>query len=264
MYPKLFHIYGPIEINGFNAALLVGIGLFFYAALRHPGLNKHISTTDFLNISIETGIAAVIGGRILHIISQWKEYDSVLQMLMIWNGGMSILGALAAGFIYALWSLKSKRLPMLTLFDIGALYAPLIHGIARIGCFLVGCCHGCQTAVPWGITYTNELVHAPLNVSLHPTQLYSSLLYFGIFIFLYFLATRRSAQAGTITLLYLMATSFERWFIDFFRGDRIMTAAPYPYNYFSFHQWIALGIFLAAGTTLYYLHTYKRRIHESV
>ena len=46
MYPKLLHIYGLIEINSFNAALsLLGIGLFFYAALRHPGLEKYISTS---------------------------------------------------------------------------------------------------------------------------------------------------------------------------------------------------------------------------
>lgn len=263
MYPKLLHIYGPIEINSFNAALMGGIALFFYAALRHPGLGKYITTHDFINISVESAIAGILGGRILHIISEWKSYDSFWQMLGIWNGGLSILGAIAGIAGYSLWSLKRKGLPIFELFDIAALYAPLIHGVARIGCFLVGCCYGCPTSLPWGVTYTHPLVAAPLHVHLHPTQLYSSLLFFGIFILMKFVIAKKVTRAGQLSMVYLMAMSFERLFVDFFRGDRIVVSTKTGVSFFSFHQWIALCIFVGACMIFLCLRG-RRVVHESI
>lgn len=259
MYPKLLHIYGMVEINSFNAALMVGIGLFFFAALRHPGLGKYISTSDFINISVESAIAGILGGRLLHIISEWRSYTSLWQMLSIWNGGLSILGALAGVVCYSLWSLKQKGLPVFELYDVAALYAPLIHGVARIGCFLVGCCYGCPTSLPWAVTYTHPLVAAPLHVQIHPTQLYSSLLFFGIFILMRFVIAKRTTRAGQLSMLYLMTMSFERWFVDFFRGDRIMLNS----TSFSFHQWIAMSIFLGALVIFLCLRS-RRVMHESL
>ena len=268
MYPKLLHIYGPLEINSFNAAILLGIVVFFYAALRHPGLEKLISKTDFLNISIESALAGILGGRVLHLISAWQEYNSFFQMISIWNGGLSILGAIAGIALYALWSLKRRHLPIAALFDIAALYAPLIHGIARIGCFLAGCCYGCSTTMPWGITYTNPLVAAPLNVHMHPTQLYSSLLFFGIFIGMYLYAQRAARlgqkRPGELSLIYLMAMSIERWFVDFFRGDRIMLIGKNHFAFFSFHQWLALGVFISALIAFMVLRSSPRHRYESV
>jgi prolipoprotein diacylglyceryltransferase len=93
-----------------------------------------------------------------------------------------------------------RELPMLPVYSLGAIYAPLIHGIARIGCFLIGCCHGCPTNAAWGITYTDPLSHAPLNIPLHPTQLYSSLFYFALFFLLrYCIAPRTKLYGPTDT-----------------------------------------------------------------
>ena len=268
MYPKLLHIYGPIEINSFNGSIIIGVILFFYLALRHPGLERWISKGDFFNISIESAIAGVIGGRILHLISEWREYSSFYQMLSIWNGGMSIFGALGGIFLYSLWALKKRQLPALLLYDVAALYAPLIHGIARIGCFLTGCCYGAPTSVAWGITYTDPLTVAPLHVQVHPTQLYSSLIFFGIFIVMRCFTVQRVSRAGELSMIYLMAMSFERWFVDFFRGDRIMLTSNNPCSFFSFHQWTALFIFVSACTVFMYLRTgrqiHKSEIHESI
>ncbi len=264
MYPKLLHLYGPLEINSFNASIIVGIAIFFYAALRHPGLEKWISKSDFFNISVESAIAGIVGGRVLHILSEWKDYTSFYQMISIWNGGLSLFGAFAGVFFYSLWALKRKQLPVLVLYDVAALYAPLIQGMGRIGCFLAGCCYGCPTSLSWGITYTHPLVVAPLNTQIHPTQLYSSLIFFGIFIVMRFFVFKHVSRAGELSMMYVMAMSFERWFVDFFRGDRIMLPNQHPFSFFSFHQWNALFIFISACIVLVYLRSAHRRVHESV
>ena len=115
MYPKLFTLYGPLEVNSFNAALLVGLLVFFLAALRHTGLEKLISKTYFFSLCIESALAGILGARLLHIISEWNRYQSVWEMLSIWNGGLSIFGTFIAVLLYTLWVLRRKQLPILAL-----------------------------------------------------------------------------------------------------------------------------------------------------
>ena len=256
MYPKLIHLYGPFELNSYNAAIMVGIALFFWAVFRHPGREQWISRSAFFNISVESALAGIIGARLLHVLSTLHDYHSLMDIISIWEGGLSILGAFLGVLLYSLWVLKYKQLPLFIIYDMAALYAPLIHGTARIGCFLVGCCYGCPTHMPWAVTYTNPNVFAPLHVALHPSQLYSSLIFFMLFIALYFFQRNRLSHPGEISMLYLMGMSFERWFIDFFRGDRIMTTAL-----FSFYQWIAILIFVTAAAIFIYLK--MNRQHNS-
>ncbi len=263
MYPKLLHIYGPIEINSFNAALLIGMATALYCALRHPGRDKIIQSNDLINISIETAIAGIVGGRLLHVLSQWSTYDSWAEMLSIWNGGLSILGTVILGVGYALWAIRQKNIPLAPLLDIATIYTPLIHAIGRIGCFLVGCCYGCQTTVPWGITYSHPLVVAPLHIAIHPTQLYSSFAYLCLFLFMRFYVSPRLSTAtfpskwlpqGSALLIYLMGLSTERFFLDFFRGDKV-TMEGAALSLLSFQQWIALALFSGAATAFYVMRS---------
>lgn len=248
MYPKLLHIYGPIEINSFNAALMVGMAMALYGALRHPGREKYIEKSDLINIAIETAIAGIIGGRLLHVLTEWHHYTSWVDMLKIWNGGFSILGTVIVGLSYALWALKKKNVPLSPVFDIAAIYTPLVHALGRIGCFLVGCCWGCETSVLWGVTYCNPLVVAPLNIKMHPTQLYSSCAYFILFLIMrYVIAPRLTSKQlpqGSGVLIYVMGLSIERFFLDFLRGDSIILTGAF--SLLSLQQWIALALFSAA------------------
>ncbi|MBA2307682.1 prolipoprotein diacylglyceryl transferase [Candidatus Dependentiae bacterium] len=259
MYPKLLHLYGPFELNSFNALIIVGIAVFMRAVLAHPGRDAYISKDDFINLSLEAALAGIIGGRLVHVLSDWQHYSSLYDILSIWNGGLSILGAILGVFSYSIISLTAKHIPPLAVFDIAALYAPLIHAIARIGCFLTGCCYGAQTAVPWAIEYVHPLIVAPLHIKIHPTQLYSSALYFLLFFALRRVSAYYPVGTGRLLMLYLMGMSLERLLVDFFRGDRIMMAHP-AFQFLSFHQWLALAIFCTAGIGLVYL---ERKSHSS-
>ena len=69
-------------------------------------------------------------------------------------------------------------MPLLAVLDVVAAPVALGHAIGRLGCFAAGCCYGKPTSLPWGVTFTNPFAErisgTPLNVSLHPTQLYES------------------------------------------------------------------------------------------
>ncbi len=243
MNPKLLTLYGPLEFNGYNTAIMIGIGVFLYYANRHPTRAQYMSSSAFFNLIIESALAALLGGRVLHILSSLSDYPTLYAMISLWDGGLSILGGLLGVLLFSSWRLRQLGVPFAPVADIAALYAPLVHSIARIGCFIVGCCHGAPTDSIFGFTYTHPQALAPLNVPLHPSQLYSSLVYACLFIALYLYAERSKPQAGVITLLYIMGMSLERFLIDFVRGDRILVKSL---PHLSFYQLVAAALFIGA------------------
>lgn len=257
MYPVIFSIYGPFALNSFSVTLALGLCVFTWRTLNHPWRKQLINSQDYTNLVIESALAGIIGGRLLHILSQWKSYSSILQMLSIWNGGLSVLGAVAAVILYAFIYLKRRRIAFFPIADLATLYAPLIHAIARVGCFLAGCCYGKPTQMWWGVTYTNPETSAPLWVKIHPTQLYSALVFIAIFLVLRFIISKSHYKPGYVAMWYLILLGLERISIDFLRGDRIINISDsiITTKLLSLHQWLAL-LFLASGIIgLYSLRT---------
>jgi phosphatidylglycerol:prolipoprotein diacylglycerol transferase len=67
---------------------------------------------------------------------------------------------------------------MWTTCDVFAPGIALGHAIGRFGCLMAGCCYGRPTTKPWGITFHEPFAAAnvgtPLEIALHPTQLYEA------------------------------------------------------------------------------------------
>lgn len=130
------------------------------------------------------------------------------------------------------------------MFDLLAIYAPLAQSIARIGCFVAGCCYGAPSTLAWAV----QPAGAPFCMRLHPTQLYSSISLLLIFLFMRFVATQLCSKPGQLVTLYLILASMERFTVDFWRGDRVFFKYA-PLSILSVHQWIALGIAVIALIT---------------
>jgi len=123
----------------------------------------------------------------------------------------------------AFWYMNRHRMPFWTTCDVFAPGIALGHVTGRLGCLAAGCCYGRATDLPWGITFTNplaaSLVGTPLNIRLHPTQLYEAgaeLLILGVL-----LATERRGRpfAGRTFWGYMLLYAISRYVIEFFRGD---------------------------------------------
>ena len=91
----------------------------------------------------------------------------------------------------------------------------------RQGCFAAGCCWGKPTTLPWGVKFTelgHEITGVPLDVRLHPTQLYESFAMLLVFFFLFWLHKHRRFD-GQVILLYALLYSVIRFAIEFLRDD---------------------------------------------
>ena len=262
MHAKILHICKDLYINSFGLMIVIGIFTSMWLIRRDPRRKKIITIDQLNNILFFGIISSVVGGRIILVLTDPNEIESTYQMLAFWRGGYSILGSVIANIIVFPIVLHFYKISIPKFFDLICTYMPLMQSISRIGCFLAGCCHGKTTNLPWAVTYNDQYSAAPLGISIHPTQLYSSIFLFCIFLFLYFANKHIFTKTGQITKWYLILMSIERFTIDFLRDDRV-----FPKNkmldMFSNHQWmsILIIIFSIVGYKIYYLMINKKK-HE--
>ncbi len=135
--------------------------------------------------------------------------------------------------------LKLSGLPVLSYLDIVILGIATFLAFGRIGCFSVGCCHGCPAKK--GIVYTSTHVEAGFTpyyegVALLPVQLIESAFVFIFIITGVYSQLFRHLQPGTILILYTVVYGSFRFAIEFFRGD---AERPY-FKGLSEAQWTTL------------------------
>lgn len=223
----------------------IGLTLFTWLILTNPKRKQLLTDNQFSTCLMLGVISGIIGGRLMFVFQNYRSLKSISEIVCFWEGGFSILGTIIAVLITVGIYLHSNKIPVLKLFDLVCIYAPLCQSISRIGCFLAGCCYGLPTNLPWGITYTDPHSCAPLGIALHPTQIYSSLVLFAIFIFMRFGITRWCTITGQITCVYLILAGMERFIVDFWRDDRAYFFSL-DLHTFSMNQWIALAMICVA------------------
>ncbi len=245
MHPEFLHIYGPISIQWYGLMIFIGILVFTYAILKDPQRSKLISNDQFFDLMALGILIGIVGGRLLFVLTNRGDINSFYEAIAIWDGGFSILGSIL-GIIGVLpIYLRKKGIRIFELLDFFAIYAPLLQSISRIGCFFAGCCYGCPTNLLWGVKCSG-FCNLEKGHYLHPTQLYSALLLFIIYILLRYWVRNTVKKPGQLTMLYLILESVERFIVDFWRGDREFLAKTGFLGTLSIHQCIAMGICGAA------------------
>jgi|SRR5579875_3091671 len=253
MYPYLGTIptpWGGIPIYTYGVLVATGVLLGLWYATRYASRNG-VDPERVWNLGIYMVLAGLAGAKVWFVLASgdyyWRHRGEIFAFKTLQSGGTfygGVFGALLVAVLYA----HFNRMPVLGLVDSYAAGLPLGHAIGRLGCFAAGCCYGKPTWLPWGVTFTNplaaELVGTPLNVPLHPTQLYESGAEFFNFLLLIFVA-RRQRFRGEIFAMFMMLYGFERGLIEFVRGDPGRTLLLR--GRFSLMQVVSLGlIFLGA------------------
>jgi phosphatidylglycerol:prolipoprotein diacylglycerol transferase len=165
---------------------------------------------------------------------------------MLQRGGMAIFGGIIFGFIFAWMFIRKNKMDLLVTLDLLAPFIALGQAFGRIGCFLNGCCYGRPSE--FGI-YSQVAGQA-----LIPTQLYSSLLLFFIFLILRFMQERRHAP-GQILYFYLFFYSIKRFSIEFFRND-----SPRIFTGLTLFQFLSLAMFFVSLAMLIRTFYFKKKL----
>lgn len=249
MYPVLIRI-GPITIHTYGFMIAIGFLVALYFAIRQAkkeGIESNIIT----DLGFYILIAAIVGSRLLFILINLSYYISnPLAVFKIWEGGLVFYGGVILAVPVVLLYVKKNNLKLWQIADIFTPSIAIGHAFGRIGCFFAGCCFG-RTAetLPWGVIFTNPECLAPLNVRLHPTQLYESAGEFINFFILIMLQKRKSYN-GQIFLSYILIYSVLRFIVEIFRGD---FARGFIISGISVSQGISIIMFITAIWGMWYL-----------
>ena len=187
---------------------------------------KHIE-----NFLLWAMLGIIIGGRLGYVIFYNLPYYIInpLQILYVWQGGMSFHGGLIGITLSMYIFTKINNFRFLSLTDLICAAAPIGIFLGRISNFLNGELWGKKSELPWAIIFK-----CAGNSSRHPSQLYEAF-FEGIIIFivLYYciFKTKILDSPGKISGLFCILYSISRIFIEFFREpDRHIGALYYNYT----------------------------------
>ncbi len=216
MHPVLIEI-GRFRIYSYGFMLAVsffaGIWLAGRRAERH-GINRE----TIYDLSIILIIAAVVGSRMLYILTHRDHYHGIIDVVALWQGGATYYGGMVLAIAGAVVFLRRKGVSFFPIADVCAPSVALGVFLTRIGCFLSGCCFGKPTQCPLGMVFPggSPAGYTMPHMHIHPTQLYSSL--YGIIIFaLLLFVERRVRHSGSTFGFLCIFYGVARFTVDFFR-----------------------------------------------
>ena len=236
---------GPFPIRWYALSYIGGLALgWLYARLlvrsdRLWGTTARPTPDAIDDLVLYSALAIVIGGRLGQVIFyEWPYYSAhPLEILELWNGGMSFHGGLLAACLAIWFVARQAKISILTIGDICAAAAPIGILLGRIANFIRPEEWGRPadaTAVPWAMVFPGVD-----DLPRHPSQLYEAGLE-GILLFIVLaLVVRGGAlkRPGLTTGIFLAGYGVARIFCEFFREPD-----PQPEQ---FAAWLTMGMLLS-------------------
>ena len=244
--PVAFQIFS-LEIRWYSLSYIFGLIFgWFYCKKFLIKDEKILNLFDDLITYLIIGI--IVGGRLGYVVFYNPIYYSknLIEIFMIWNGGMSfhggVLGTIIATYIFG----KKNNINCYIFLDLIAMSVPIGIFLGRISNFINSELYGRQTNIFWSVKF--EKVD---NLSRHPSQIYEAF-FEGIilFILLNFVLKKYFFKAPGITFsLFIIFYSLFRFFIEFTREPDIQLG--FIFLNFTLGQVISV-IFFVAGLSLFY------------
>ncbi len=221
---------GPVNIAWYGVMYAIGLAVT-YIVVEREARRRGLDTGILVNGMIIVAVAALVGGRLYHVIDQWDRYqDDLLSIVLPPYSGLGVYGGIITGFIAAYLYARWKRQPFLTWADCVAPGLLVMQAIARWGNFFNQELYGPPTDLPWGIAIdcehrTPALACPPLgdtaiDAHFHPLFLYESISgAIGAVVLLYLARRVRWFRPGDIVLLFFMWYGTTRFVLETLRTN---------------------------------------------
>lgn len=234
---KSFTVFG-IEIAYYGVIIALGMlagALVAYREAKKTGQK----VDDYIDFTLYTLIAAIIGARIYYVIFEWDYYSAhPLEIFNLRAGGLAIYGGVLASVLTLFIFTKVKKLKFWLMADTAVQGLIIGQIIGRWGNFFNREAFGgytdslfaMQLPVSEAKGITQELIEHLVTVDgvsyvqVHPTFLYEGtwnlLLFIGICLY-----KRHKKFDGEIFAIYLMGYGVGRFIIEGLRTDQLVIKA---------------------------------------
>ncbi len=204
-----------IEIRWYSLAYILGILIGWYLSkkifIKNDEINRKFD--DYIGYII---IGIILGGRLGYVLFYNLNYysNNILDVLKIWEGGMSFHGGLIGVIIASVLFTKKNNDDVFKYLDIVALVAPIGILFGRIANFINSELYGHESSAPWAVQFIKID-----NLYRHPSQLYEAFLegFILFLILLIFWKKKYLEKTGIISALFLIIYSIFRFIVEFFR-----------------------------------------------
>lgn len=242
--PLSIHWYGLMYLLGFAFVWLLGR----YRAARHDWQVGQLEDLLFYG-----ALGVILGGRLGYALfyDLPANLDNPLNLLKIWQGGMSFHGGLI-GVLIAFWYFGRKTGK--SFFEISDFIAPMVPVglmLGRIGNFINGELWGRVSDLPWAMVFPGA---GPLPR--HPSQLYQAALEGLLLFIVLWIYSAKPRPRAAVSGLFLLGYGLFRFIVEFVR-------IPDPqYGYLAF-GWLTMGQILCLpmviGGAMMMVWAYRRQ-----
>ncbi len=239
------------------ASLVAVFALSIHAAAK-SGLKARI----MIMAGLWSFLGAHWGGRLLDLLTTpGAIIENPIVLLRFWTGGKWIFGALSGAALFGGLYIRWRKAPVIEYAEAAAPGIAMGYAVARIGCFLNGCCFGTPCDLPWAVRFPERTMAYVdhwlkgwvgagdvLSLPAHPTQLYHAAV--GVSLCLLLKIWPGKWPGGRLAV-GLAIYGASRFFLQFVRGDR----AP-ALGFLDVNQIFSLLFLLSAG--LLWLYSIRR------
>ncbi|ACY32550.1 prolipoprotein diacylglyceryl transferase [Comamonas thiooxydans] len=228
MYPHIDPVavqIGPLAVHWYGITYLVAFGLFLFLGTRrlhHPPFKymtgerawarKDVEDILFLGV-----LGVVVGGRIGYCLFYKPGYylSHPLEILAVWQGGMSFHGGLLGVIGSMIWFARSRKRNWLEVADFVAPCVPTGLAAGRIGNFINGELWGrfASADLPWAMVFPQSGSMLPR----HPSQIYQFLMEGLLLFIILWLYARKERKPGQVAAVFLIGYGVFRFIAEYFR-----------------------------------------------
>ena len=241
--PYLFEI-GGFQLRYYSLAYLIGLFFAYWhlsKMIKQPGAPMAQRHVDDLFFYCMLGV--ILGGRLGYAIFYNPGlWSNPLDVLKLWEGGMSFHGGLVGVLIAIGWVSRRDELSFLRVCDYIAVNVPMGMMLGRLANFNNGELWGRVSDVPWAMVFPRAGEEAR-----HPSQLYQAGLeglLLLIVLLVLFWATKARYRPGLLVGIFTLGIGLARFVNEFFREPDADLADFAIQTGLSMGQWLTLPLIL--------------------
>lgn len=227
-------------------AFLIGLGASL-AILRVIQQVPRWQAPRWANASLLFLLSCLIFARLMHVLVYWPYYwKNPGQILALWNGGLSWVGAVLGAYLGCWLIAKSWKSSILKIADRLAVMVPPVVVFVWLACWLNGYAYGFTTSTEsfWGIPIVDETGFVQDRF---PLQLVAA---FSMLFFAFWLETRKNQfqkEGQKMAVMHLALVVHLLLFMPL-RADPALAILDVRVD-----VWASLVFFLVGAGTFYWL-----------
>ena len=222
--PVIFQI-GPFALRWYALAYVAGIvlaWLYVVRLIKTPSIWRGVAPpatqAQIDDLVLWATLGVILGGRLGYVLFYRPDlfWTDPLEVIQIWNGGMSFHGGTIGVLMAAALFARFNRIDLLRLGDLVVPGVPFGMFFGRIANFINGELWGRPTDAPWGVIFPN----APGGLPRHPSQLYEAALEGLLLLLILRWATHGAKllpRRGMVAGLFFFFMGLFRIVVEFFR-----------------------------------------------